>query len=129
MKPKATNQQKSGCLQKRGRKRREGIDESKNVQTTPRAPTASAVGPPCLTLIQIVGRPGTGSLPSTIALPDHPHWRKENQQIHRRPRLVGGFCFCSYGRYENMHKHTDELDLLKGSANAGAGKFQMKKSE
>ena len=37
----------------------------------PPAPTASAVGP-CPTLIQIVGRPGTGSLPSTIAPPDHP---------------------------------------------------------
>ena len=47
------------------------IDESKNVQTTPPAPTASAVGP-CPTVIQIVGRPGTGSLPSTIAPPDHP---------------------------------------------------------
>ena len=37
----------------------------------PPAPTASAVGP-CPTVIQIVGRPGTGSLPSTIALPDQP---------------------------------------------------------
>ena len=37
----------------------------------PPAPTASAVGP-CPTAIQIVGRPGTGSLPSTIAPPDHP---------------------------------------------------------
>ena len=37
----------------------------------PPAPTASAVGP-FPTLIQIVGRPGTGSLPSTIAPPDHP---------------------------------------------------------
>ena len=37
----------------------------------PPAPTASAVGP-CPTVIQSVGRPGTGSLPSTIALPDHP---------------------------------------------------------
>ena len=37
----------------------------------PPAPTASAVGP-CHTVIQIVGRPGTGSLPSTIAPPDHP---------------------------------------------------------
>ena len=36
----------------------------------PPAPTASAVGP-CPTVIQIVGRPGTGSLPSTIAPPDH----------------------------------------------------------
>ena len=50
---------------------RERIDESKNVQTTPPAPTASAVGP-CPTVIQIVGRFGTGSLPSTIAPPDHP---------------------------------------------------------
>ena len=37
----------------------------------PPAPTASAVGP-CLTVIQSVGRPGTESLPSTIAPPDHP---------------------------------------------------------
>ena len=48
----------SGRLPKRGRKRRERIDESKNVQTTPPAPTASAIGP-CPTVIQIVGRPGT----------------------------------------------------------------------
>ena len=37
----------------------------------PPAPTTSAVGP-CPTVIQNVGRPGTGSLPSTIAPPDHP---------------------------------------------------------
>ena len=37
----------------------------------PSAPTSGAVGP-CPTVIQIVGRPGTGSLPSTIAPPDHP---------------------------------------------------------
>ena len=37
----------------------------------PPAPTVSAVGP-CPTLIKIVGRPSTGSLPSTIAPPDHP---------------------------------------------------------
>ena len=36
----------------------------------PPAPTASAVGP-CSTKIKIVGRPGTGSLPSTFAPPDH----------------------------------------------------------
>ena len=39
---------------------------------SPPAPTASAVGP-CPTIIQIVGRPGTGSLPRVIAPPDHPH--------------------------------------------------------
>ena len=37
---------------------------------TPPVPTASAVGP-CPTIIQIVGRPGTGSLPRAIAPPDH----------------------------------------------------------
>ena len=38
----------------------------------PPAPTASTVCP-CPTAIQIVGRPGTGSLPSTIAPADHPY--------------------------------------------------------
>ena len=38
---------------------------------SPPAPTASAIGP-CPTVIKIVGRPGTGRLPSTIAPPDHP---------------------------------------------------------
>ena len=37
----------------------------------PPTPTASAIGP-CPTKIGNVGRPGTGSLPSTIAPPDHP---------------------------------------------------------
>ena len=37
------------------------------------APTASAIGP-CPTVIKIVGRPGTGGLPSTIAPPDHPRF-------------------------------------------------------
>ena len=39
----------------------------------PSAPTTSAEGP---TVIQIVGRPGTGSLPSTIAPPDQPLFRE-----------------------------------------------------
>ena len=65
----------SGPLPKRGRKRKERIDESKNVQTTPPAPTASAVGP-YPTVIQIVGRPDTGCLPTTIAPPDHPELSK-----------------------------------------------------
>ena len=38
----------------------------------PPAPATSAVGP-CPTVIQIVGRPGTGSLPSTIAPCGRPH--------------------------------------------------------
>ena len=51
---------------------RERIDESKNVQTTPPAPITSTVGP-CPSVIQTVGRPGTGRFASTIAPPDHPH--------------------------------------------------------
>ena len=43
----------------------------KTSKQPPPAPTTSVVGP-CPTAIQIVGRPGTGSLPSTIAPPDHP---------------------------------------------------------
>ena len=39
------------------------------------APTASTGGP-CPTVIKVVGRPGTGSVPSTIAPPDHPHGEK-----------------------------------------------------
>ena len=45
----------------------------------PPAPTASTVGP-CPTIIQIVGRPGTGSLPRTIAPPDHPHGSKKRDK-------------------------------------------------
>ena len=37
----------------------------------PPAPATSAIGP-WPSIIQIVGRPGTGSLPRTIAPPDHP---------------------------------------------------------
>ena len=46
----------------------------------PPAPTASTVGP-CPTVIQIVGRPGTGSLPSTIAPPDHPVVEKTKYEM------------------------------------------------
>ena len=59
------------AVSQREGERGERIDESKNVQTTPTAPTASGIGP-CPTVIKIVGRPGTGSLPSSIAPPDHP---------------------------------------------------------
>ena len=45
----------------------------------PPAPTASAIGP-CPTVIKIAGRPGTGSLPSTIAAPDHPQERGKEEK-------------------------------------------------
>ena len=44
----------------------------------PPAPTASAVGP-CPTVFKIVGRPGTGSLPSTFAPPDQPPTKIEEK--------------------------------------------------
>ena len=48
----------------------------------PPAPTASAVGP-YPTIIQTVGRPGTGSLPWTIAPPDHPPQPTEQYPVIR----------------------------------------------
>ena len=63
------------AVSQREGERREMIDERKNVQTPLPAPTASAIGP-CPTVIKIVGRPGTGSLPRTIAQPDHPRIRR-----------------------------------------------------
>ena len=53
------------------------IDERNKSPNTP-APTASAVGP-CPTHIQLVRRPGTGSFPSTIALPNHGQRRMTNE--------------------------------------------------
>ena len=54
----------------------------------PPVPTASAIGP-CPTVIKIVGRPGTGSLPSTIAPPDHPRLpRKGVVRLTDRPDMT-----------------------------------------
>ena len=61
----------------RGEKGQRRIQMSKQPPPTPKT---SAVGP-CPTMIQIVGRPGTGSLPRTMAQHDHPYWggrQKEN---------------------------------------------------
>ena len=67
----------SGRLPERGRKRRERIDERKNVQPPP-APTASALGP-CPTLFQISRTPRHWKFTQhrRIASPDHPLYRKE----------------------------------------------------
>ena len=58
--------------QREGERGEKGWMRIKTSKQPPPAPTASAVGP-CPTVIQSVGRPGTGSLPSTFAPPDHPH--------------------------------------------------------
>ena len=59
------------AVSQREGERGERIDENKMSKLPPPAPTASAIGP-CPTVIKIVGRLGTGSLPSTIAPPDRP---------------------------------------------------------
>ena len=51
----------------------------------PPAPTASAIGP-CPTIIQNVGRPGTGSLPRTFAPPDHPSQGDVDDSMHEAAR-------------------------------------------
>ena len=62
------------AVSQREGERRGRIDESKNVQTTPTR-TCCKCSRPLPYCNQNLGRPGTGSLPSTIAPPDHPaHW-------------------------------------------------------
>ena len=56
----------------------------------PSAPTASAVG---LLKSKLVGRPGTESLPSTIAPPDHPWPRPKRRVFLKRPKLKKGVFF------------------------------------
>ena len=60
-----------GPSPKEREKEEKGYMRVKMSKPSPPAPTASAIGP-CPTVIKIVGRPSTGSLPSTIAPPDHP---------------------------------------------------------
>ena len=67
-------QSMSGLPPEGGRKKREMIDERKNVQTTPHPHLLEAQLALALHLSKLVGRPGTASLPSTIASPDHPDW-------------------------------------------------------
>ena len=61
----------------------------------PPAPTASAIGP-CFTVIQIVGRPVTGSLHNTIAL-------LESLKVHMCACV--GVCWLIH-LYSNMWKQT-----------------------
>ena len=73
-----------GPSPKEREKEEKGQMRVKMSKPSPPAPTASAIGP-CPTIIKNVGRPGTGSLPSTIAPPDPPpRWpskRSENTEL------------------------------------------------
>ena len=67
----------------------------------PPAPTATAVGP-CPTLIQAVGRLDTGSLPSTIAPPDHPILVvKDTEYNNTFPAIIGTNISRDYAEYRS----------------------------
>ena len=108
------------AVSQREGERGERIDESKNVQTTPPAPTASAIGP-CPTVIKIVGRPGTGSLPSTIAPPDHPprHWKFT--QHHRTTRPT------PYASRHRLEESSEAVHIVDKSVTAMAEKTKSKR--
>ena len=63
----------------REKEERNDRGEKKMDKQPPPAPTARAIGP-CPTIIQIVVRPGTGSLPRTIAPPDLPERKKKERR-------------------------------------------------
>ena len=56
---------------RKGEREEKGQMRVKMSKQPPPAPTANAVGP-CPTVSQMLGCPGTESLPCTIAPPDHP---------------------------------------------------------
>ena len=74
------------------------------------APTASAVGP-CPTIIQIVGRPGPGSLPRTIPPPDQPPLQKENKYMYW---IVKHFSIVNSGATDmKVHTHIYHINPMK----------------
>ena len=75
----------------------------------PPAPTASAVGP-CPTIIQIVGRPGTGSLSRTTAPPDQPQHSETSYRCHNMT-TSNSFTYM-YIVYANARVSTRLTELL-----------------
>ena len=65
-------QSNSGRLPERGRTKREMIDERKKCPNNPLLHLLQEQWALALLLSKLVGRPDPGSLPSTIAPPDHP---------------------------------------------------------
>ena len=86
----------------------------------PPAPTASAVGP-CPTVIQIVGRPGTGRLPSTIAPPDRPILAEEEQELEALVESLDKTCT----RYK-MEISAEKTKLMTNSANGIQREIKVK---
>ena len=99
---------------------------SKQPPPTPTTCT-SAVGP-CPTVIQIVGRPSTGSLPSTIAPPDHPPPGNKAQEF--RPNVYGDLP-VSLARNFSLLAWACVLATIAisiASLRTGPSKFQRRRS-
>ena len=96
------------AVSQREGERGERIDESKNVQTTPTR-TYCKRNRPLPYRIKIVGRPGTGSLPSTIAPPDHPR-DKMDAYLKRFER------FAESAGWDGSRWATNLSKLLQGTA-------------
>ena len=76
----------------------------------PPASTASAGGP-CSTITQIVGRPGTGSLPRAIAPPDHPLSR---DKLQNREQQTLRKSICSYRSKYMSGNNLPRISLIRG---------------
>ena len=79
---------------------------------SPPAPTASATGP-CPTVIKIEGRPGTGSLPSTIAPPDHPAEKAEGET---KVCCQTGYHRCRCNKHNNCSYPVTNVLNAEGGA-------------
>ena len=105
--------------QREGEREEKGQMRVKMSKQPPSAPTASAAGP-CPTVIQIVGRLGTGSLPSTFAPPDPPPptiWIRVGQGPTAR-----AYCTCSrcgWGLFGHFYSHLSFLSSFSLSLGDG----------
>ena len=82
----------------------------------PPAPIASAVGP-CPTIIQIVGRPGTGRLPRAITPPDRPPVCTGSQKRAKSANLMQSLIESMMGlrpRQGNLRPVFRLFSLMRG---------------
>ena len=89
-----------------GERKEKMIDEIKNVQTTPYPHPPQAQQALALLSSKLVGRPGIGSLPSTIASPDHPLLLKTlNEMYHivKLDRVIKSFL---------IHKRRTDFEIF-----------------
>ena len=85
----------------------------------PTAQAASAIGP-CPTIFQNVRRPGTGSLPRTIAPPNHPsrHWKFTQDHRTTRPPHVKEKRYVPIMVYLNILLTKQTVNVQKNASTA-----------